>query len=160
MNMMVVLMMNMILVLMMISSDHYYDSDADNGFRKNVKGNPVALRQSADAAVLLVANLNIRGVGNGDVNAIRLLLLLTPRLTYFLQKNYLTNYVLFCPPQLRNNSVSLSRRRLRNFFYICSWTWTQLCRHTWVDFPVFSSPSMISFTAQYHNIFPCTWTQR
>ena len=35
------------------------------------KGNPVALRQSADAAVLLVANLNIRGVGNGDVNAIR-----------------------------------------------------------------------------------------
>ena len=120
MNMMVVLMMNMILVLMMISSDHYYDSDADNGFRKNVKGNPVALRQSADAAVLLVANLNIRGVGNGDVNAIRLLLLLTPRLTYFLQKNYLTNYVLFCPPQLRNNSVSLSRRRLRNFFYICS----------------------------------------
>ena len=33
----------------------------------------MALRQSADAAVLLVANLNIRGVGNGDVNAIRLL---------------------------------------------------------------------------------------
>ena len=31
----------------------------------------MALRQSADAAVLLVANLNIRGVGNGDVNAIR-----------------------------------------------------------------------------------------
>ena len=29
------------------------------------------MRQSADAAVLLVANLNIRGVGNGDVNAIR-----------------------------------------------------------------------------------------
>ena len=87
MNMMVVLMMNMILVLMMISSDHYYDSDADNGFRKNVKGNPVALRQSADAAVLLVANLNIRGVGNGDVNAIRLLLLLTPRLTSLLRKN-------------------------------------------------------------------------
>ena len=81
MNMMLVVMIYMMVVLMMISSDHYYGSDADNGFRKNVKGNPVALRQSADAAVLLVANLNIRGVGNGDVNAIRLLLLLAQSLT-------------------------------------------------------------------------------
>ena len=74
MNMMLVVMMIMMVRVMMISND---GSDADNGFRKNVKGNPVALRQSADAAVLLVANLNIRGVGNGDVNAIRLLLLFT-----------------------------------------------------------------------------------
>ena len=44
----------------------------NNGFKQFLlQGNPVALRQSADAAVLLVANLNIRGVGNGDVNAIR-----------------------------------------------------------------------------------------
>ena len=71
-------MMNMMVAVMMISSD------ADNDFRKNEKGNPVALRQSADAAVLLVANLNIRGVGNGDVNAIRLLLLFTPSLTSLL----------------------------------------------------------------------------
>ena len=65
------------MMMMMIKVFSRYDS----------KGNPVALRQSADAAVLLVANLNIRGVGNGDVNAIRLLLLLTPRLTSLLRKN-------------------------------------------------------------------------
>ena len=78
MNMMLVVMMIMMVRVMMISND---GSDADNGFRKNVKGNPVALRQSADAAVLLVANLNIRGVGNGDVNAIRFLLFLAQSLT-------------------------------------------------------------------------------
>ena len=87
MNMMLVVMMIMMVVVMMISSDHYYGSDDDNGFRKNVKGNPVALRQSADAAVLLVANLNIRGVGNGDVNAIRLLLFLAKSLTSLLRNN-------------------------------------------------------------------------
>ena len=62
-------------------------ADNDNGFRKTLKGNPVALRQSADAAVLLVANLNIRGVGNGDVNAIRLLLFLAQSPTSLLRKN-------------------------------------------------------------------------
>lgn len=84
MNMMLVVMMIMMVVVMMISND---GSDADNGFRKNVKGTPVALRQSADAAVLLVANLNIRGVGNGDVNAIRLLLFLAQSPTSLLRKN-------------------------------------------------------------------------
>ena len=68
----------MIVVLLSLSESQPHQATIEDVADANMmlttfftmKGSAAALRQSADAAILLVKNLNIRGVGNGDPAAI------------------------------------------------------------------------------------------